>query len=258
MIENFSIDPAKAASRIIEELGIRNPFEIKLDLIAEMRGATVVEASLCSAEGRLVRRGKRGKITVPSNERNIGRKRFSIGHELGHFELHSHLANIIACSKADMTDWKGYKKRETEANLFSAELLMPRALFEPRIIRKKPTIKMVEDLAEEFNTSLTATAYRYVQITREPCALVYSVDGKIEWSVKKEFAYFLKKRGAPLDEGSFAYDAFMGGGDMTKGSMVSASAWVESTSSRYEDIEIFESTKFLEFYNATITLLWQP
>ena len=251
-------NPATVALNIIKKLDIRTPSEINVELIAEVRGATVVESSLTSCEGRLVRRGKRGKITVPLNEKNIGRKRFSIGHELGHFELHSNLASVITCSKEDMTDWGGYKKRETEANLFSAELLMPRPLFEPRIILKKPTMKLIEALGSEFCTSITATACRYMQVTREPCALVYSVDGKIKWSMRNDFDYFLKRRGERLDEGSFAHDAFKGDGDIPSGSLVSVSAWVESTDSRYEDIEIFESTRFLEFYNATITLLWQP
>ncbi|RJQ24660.1 ImmA/IrrE family metallo-endopeptidase [Candidatus Parcubacteria bacterium] len=188
------VSPAKAAQEIIHKLNIKNPSEIRVDLIAEMRGATVVESTLTSSEGRLVRRGEKGTITVPYNEVNIGRKRFSIGHELGHFELHAHLANFIACSKEDMADFSGYIKREQEANLFSAELLMPTSLFEPRIIRKKPNMKLISAVADEFNTSKTATACRYMQVTREPCALIYCVDGKIRWSSKSDFPFFLKKK----------------------------------------------------------------
>jgi len=253
-------NPSSAARRIIEKLEIKEPSEIKVTLIAENRGATVVESHLTSSEGRMVRRGRKGKITVPANERNVGRKRFSIGHELGHFELHPQLTNFVACSKSDMTDWKGYKKRETEANIFSAELLMPEPLFAPRIIRKTPNIKLIQKLAKEFRTSLTATAYRYIQLTREPCALIYSVNGKIDWFLKneKDFRFFLKGRGTPVDEDSFAFDAFGGKGDAVDGSLVPATAWVDSDHSMYEDMELKESTIFLEYYNATITLLWEP
>lgn len=254
------ISPSAVALKIIEDLEIRDPSEIKVKLIAENRGATVVESLLTSSEGRLVRRGSRAKITVPLNEKNVGRKRFSIGHELGHFELHSYLTSFVACSKADMTDWKGYKGRETEANVFSAELLMPKALFEPRIIRKKPNMNLIERISEEFRTSLTATAYRYMQVTREPCALIYSVNGKIEWFIRNEndFKYYLKGRGEPVDEQSFAHDAFQGKGDVVDGDLVSASVWVGSDHPMYESIELIESTKFLKYYNATITLLWEP
>ena len=253
-----TVDPIAAATNIIQKLDIRSPSEIIVELIAEQRGATVVESFLSSAEGRLVCRGNKGKITVPMNETNVGRKRFSIAHELGHFELHSHLANIISCSKKDMFDWQGYKKRETEANLFSAELLMPRSLFEANIIRKKPNLNLIEELSEKFKTSLTATAFRYTQLTKEPCALIHSTDGKINWFLKNEFDYFLKGKGQNLDEDSFAYDAFKGKGDNPSGSAVSANTWLECYDSRYDDIEFIESTKYLEYYNSAITLLWLP
>ena len=253
-------NPSSAAKQIIEKLEIKDPSEIKVTLIAQNRGATVVESPLASSEGRMVRRGKKGKITVPVNEKNVGRKRFSIGHELGHFELHTHLTNFVACNKSDMTDWKGYKKRETEANIFSAELLMPEPLFAPRIIRKTPNMKLIEKLATEFRTSLTATVYRYIQLTSEPCALVYSVNGKIDWFSKneKDFKFFLKRPGTPVDEESFAFDAFKGKGDALNGSLVPATAWVDSDHPMYEHMELKESTMFLEYYNATITLLWEP
>ncbi|MGD9950459.1 MAG: ImmA/IrrE family metallo-endopeptidase [Desulfobulbus sp.] len=252
------LDPVKAAQDIIRQLNIRKPKEIVVELIAETRGATVVESVLTSAEGRLVRRGKRGKITVPSNEKNVGRKRFSIGHELGHFELHSHLTSYVACNKVDMADFYGYKKREKEANEFSAELLMPSTLFSPLVIKKKPNMKLIQDLSDKFNTSITATACRYIKITNEPCALVYSVNGQVEWFIKNDFPFFLKKKGDFIDEYSFAYDAFNGNGDNPSGAKVSASSWAISDDSRLDNIEIMESTLFLEYYNATITLLWQP
>jgi len=252
------VNPMKSAQDIIRQLDIRKPSEIQVELIAELRGATVVESALTSSEGRLVRRGKRGKITVPFNETNIGRKRFSIGHELGHFELHSHLMSYISCSKEDMADFHGYKKREKEANDFSAELLMPSTLFSPLVIRKKPNMKLIQALADEFNTSITATACRYMQVTKEPCALVYSINGMVKWFMTNEFPFFLKGKGDPLDEDSFAYDAFKGKGDVPSGATVSASSWMKNSDSRFGNIEILESTLFLEYYNATITLLWQP
>lgn len=255
-----SQNPSSAALQIIEKLEIKDPSEIKVTLIAEHRGATVVESYLTSSEGRMVRRGNKGKITVPTNETNVGRKRFSIGHELGHFELHPHLTNFVACTKSDMTDWKGYKKRETEANIFSAELLMPEPLFAPRIVRKTPNMKLIQKLANEFRTSLTATAFRYIQLTKEPCALIYSVNGKIDWfsKNKKDFKFFLKKPGTPVDEDSYTFDAFNGKGDNLNGSLVPATAWVDSEHPMYDDMEFKESTMFLEYYNATITLLWEP
>ncbi|MFO7606671.1 MAG: ImmA/IrrE family metallo-endopeptidase [Desulfurivibrionaceae bacterium] len=252
-------NPSQIAHNIINELRIKHPSEIAIELIAEDRGATVVEALMTSAEGRLVRKGNIGKITVPSSERNIGRKRFSIAHELGHFELHSERTNLVVCGKRDMHDWKNYKTGETEANEFAASLLMPEALFYPRIILKKPNMNLIGKLANEFSTSLTATAFRYIQLTNEPCALVYCHNGKIEWFFKtgKDFPYFLRGRGESVDPESFAYDAFYGEGDNNAGNMVDPSAWLKSEFNSYSEIELYESTTYLKYYNSTITLLWE-
>lgn len=251
------MNPAKKAADIIKHLRIKYPEEIIVELIAELRGATVVEEFMSSAEGRLVCTGNRGKITVPLSERNEGRKRFSIAHELGHFELHADQEPILLCSKSDMSDWRGYKKKETEANEFASALLMPEELFTPRIILKKPTIKLIRNLASVFNTSLTATAVRYIQLTKEPCALIYSVDKKIKWYFKTErdFPYWMKKCGENVAEESFAYDAFDGKGGNEKGNLVEPLAWLNSSS--YSNVNLYESTIYLEYYNATLTLLWE-
>ena len=249
--------PTEKARSIIDDLRLENPNEIQIELIAELRGATVVEEFMPSSEGRLVRVGNRGKITVPLSEENNGRKRFSIAHELGHFELHADQEAIVLCSKADMSDWNGYKRRETEANEFAAALLMPEEIFKPRTILKKPSIKLLKKLASDFRTSLTATAVRYVQLTNEPCALIFCVDGKISWSMKtgRDFPYWLRGRGENVDVESFAYDAFKGKGGNEDGNLVDPLAWIDS--SRYAEINLYESTFFLSYYNATLTLLWE-
>src|SRR5690606_25263403 len=63
------------------------------------------------------------------------RRRFSIGHELGHFLINSHRPRDglqFACSHADLRlentrEANRARKMEAEANLFAARLLMPPA-----------------------------------------------------------------------------------------------------------------------------------
>ena len=45
----------------------------------------------------------------------------------------------------------------------------------------RPCLKDVGELAEEFRTSLTATALRFVMFAPEPCAVVHSTEGKVDW-----------------------------------------------------------------------------
>jgi hypothetical protein len=46
---------------------------------------------------------------------------------------------------------------------------------------KPPSIEVIESLASEFQTMLTATAIRYVSLRGERCAVVCSTNGEVSW-----------------------------------------------------------------------------
>jgi len=148
---------------------------------------------------------------------------------------------------------------ETEANYFSGELLMPFDFFFPRCVRKEANMKLIKELAGDFRTSLTATAVRYIHVTKEPCALIYCVDGKIEWFIKNQadFKYLIKNRGQDVDKESLAYESFQSNENFEGGFSVPASAWIESDHLFNEDLKFIESTCCLPSLNATLTLLWE-
>ena len=54
----------------------------------------------------------------------VGRRRFGIGHELGHWELHLDLSQGWLCSSHNIHAYRG-SAAEIEANVFAAALLMP-------------------------------------------------------------------------------------------------------------------------------------
>lgn len=65
-----------------------------------------------------------------------GRRRFTIGHELGHWQLHIDAADGVFYDRSDdISDFadpasadKALRRREAEANEFARELLMPQLL----------------------------------------------------------------------------------------------------------------------------------
>lgn len=68
-----------------------------------------------------------GKYLILYNdqEQNIGRKRWTIAHELGHFILkHNEITKKASLSRGDFTDDE-YKILESEANCFARSLLAP-------------------------------------------------------------------------------------------------------------------------------------
>src|SRR5439155_21592204 len=93
------------ARSIIREYGLRLPIELDVEAIAALRGAYVREEALEGCDGRLVKRGRQGIISVKVSIIEPGRKRFTIAHELGHFELHDAGAELIVCVEKDCQQW---------------------------------------------------------------------------------------------------------------------------------------------------------
>lgn len=167
MIEFDRHNAVAAAKAIIDELCIEAPEHIDLLAIAAHRGVFVKEGKLNAAEGRLTVLGSRGLITVKSDIREEGKKRFVIGHEIGHFELHRDRGPTMSCIQSDFNEWTESKPLEMEANYFSSELLMPQTIFRAKIKGKKLSRELLSVLAAEFKTTLTATAIRYVHFNQE-------------------------------------------------------------------------------------------
>jgi hypothetical protein len=164
----------------MQQYGIEHPREIEIEAIAEDQGVTVIDATLLGMEARLLRKGKKGIIRVRAGIPEGGRRRFAIAHELGHWFMHEGISQIFLCTAEDIRD---YRKNpvEIEANAFAAEFLMPRSIFQPFIAKKEPTIDNLKLCAEEFRTSLTATAIRFTELSTHQTIVVLSRRGQIRW-----------------------------------------------------------------------------
>ncbi|MBS0411142.1 MAG: ImmA/IrrE family metallo-endopeptidase, partial [Proteobacteria bacterium] len=168
-------------------LGIDNPKDIDLEAIAYCAGAEVRRRKLDTCEARIVGFGDQAIITV--NRTSYGpRLRFSIGHELGHWEHHR--GRSFVCRREDIgaTAWdtqatlKGPLDPERVADAYAADLLMPEYLFLPRAARtKRPNFQFIDELAAEFETSRLATAIRMVDAGTHPLMLVCHAPGKRAW-----------------------------------------------------------------------------
>ena len=97
--------PSRAKARaILDEWAIVDPKEINLDLIAADIGLGIVERSIEGAAARLVCNGSVGIVTVNQDIREIGRRRFAIAHEMGHFVLHRKRSPVATCTEKDFHD----------------------------------------------------------------------------------------------------------------------------------------------------------
>lgn len=174
------------AGEIISASGIEEPSQIDIESIAFLLGAYIRRIPLCGCEGRIIGIGDRAVITVNSNA-SLGRQRFSAAHELGHWIKDRNLIASI-CNESEIARNRGNAKygnhREVCANKFAADLLLPERMLIKRLVTRSHTLDSCSELADEFQTGLTATAIRLVQCNQAPSVAAFYEDGRRTWFVR--------------------------------------------------------------------------
>jgi Zn-dependent peptidase ImmA (M78 family) len=229
------VSPAgQRAEALIAELGISRPAEIDVEAIAQDSGVSVRYAALNGCEASLVGYADRAIATVnPSGVR--GRERFSVAHEVGHWHLHR--GRSFQC-RVDDADFNLASDRavEKEADTFAAHLLMPEPIFAPRIRQiGRPGFKQLGDLAQEFETSLMATALRLADINTLPVIVAAVTRSGMRWSLPAgdiPKRWFLRRE---LDEDSFTYDLLCAGKECRHLGKQPADVWFQNADAgKYE------------------------
>lgn len=126
-----------------------------------------------SCSGRLIRVGDAFGIMYATYVESEGFQRFSIAHELGHYFIPGHpeavLVNGSHESNAGFTCTSRY---EREADTFAAALLMPEDLFRKAMGARDLSLDALMELANLCVTSLTSTAFRWVELSKRQCGVV--------------------------------------------------------------------------------------
>lgn len=254
-LNNLRIAECRRVARdVLSRFHIETPDAIDLETIAWHLGKLRVKSGgLSGAEGRLVATANSGGVIRVADSTNLGRRRFTIAHEIGHFVLHQHATIDFTTLRKDFTVWTK-PSEEAEANHFAAELLMPQPMFQPKCTMA-PSISLLQSLAGLFNTSLLATAFQYWEYTVEPVALVLS-NGWDMQSFRPFKSGWPRIRFGKIHEDSAAgerlADKASDSGRMVR---TPAYAWLEGFDFN-PNAEIKEDSVYLEYYDRTVTLLW--
>lgn len=129
----------------------------------------------------------RGVILFNGTRRRT-RQRFTIAHELGHFLLPWQRRTTFECSGKDLAKRDDGSDWEVQANEFAAGLLIPEVLFKPQTrALGEPEIAHIVQLGEQYETSVEFTARRYVELSEYACAVVFSKDNDVRYSVRSPF-----------------------------------------------------------------------
>lgn len=236
-------------------LGIESPDQIDLEAIAWERGALVRYRPLDRCEAMIVGSQERAIITI--NSRAIPtRRRFSLGHEIGHW--HHHRGRILFCGAADIGNpAHGPLDPESQADQFASDLLLPDFMFRPRIIKlKRLVFSAVREIAEEFNVSLTATLLKIAASDRFPVIVVCHNKQGRRWFRPAPMIsrwWFPKD---DLDAESIAFEMLFGGAaEISYARKIGAEAWFEFRGvDRYE----IQEQSFLLPNDEVLTLVILP
>jgi hypothetical protein len=113
----------------------------------------------------------------------------------------------------------------------------------------------IDDLSSDFATSTMATAFQYATHTIEQVALVVSVGGKVKWFHRAK-DFWPHVRLGTLHPHSAAGEIAAGKSvDTKKMVRVSAYAWLSDFESDSRK-EIMEDSRYLDWYDCIVTLLW--
>ncbi len=237
-VDRWGVDAARDLEAIAPKLGL---------LIKEV-DADAYEGLLRRVKGRMV-----GTIALSRAVTDPRRRRFTLAHELAHYLLPAHAVSSSPCRPKDIERWdRTLETREVEANRFAAAALMPRNSIAD-LFAEEPSFNVVGRISDRRGTSFTASAYRYVQLSGERTAVVWSERGEAKWAKGSDELYRRVLTG-PLARETFAARIFRGEEVPDSFDRVDATAWF-AEKNMTEGATILEHSKRLGSYGV-LTLLW--
>jgi Zn-dependent peptidase ImmA (M78 family) len=189
------------------------PLPVPLEEIAAALGIVeIVDHETEAFDGTLIVKGEKGAVAIRKGM-TLGRRRFTLGHEIGHFAnpFHRLARSDFRCTAVDMRkkrhgtlewdDRPAWDRIEIEANEFSNALLLPGPEFRSArsALGSDVDIEHIVSLAQTFGVSLEVLASTYVRTSRDMLAVITSKDGEVRRVMAATaFPFLGLKKGAPV------------------------------------------------------------
>jgi Zn-dependent peptidase ImmA (M78 family) len=255
----MNVTPSSCAKNVLSSLGIEDTASVDIEDLIVFYDGIVKHAPMTNCDGRVVMKNGKSIVTLNSTIEFPQKKRFVLSHELGHILLH---ANKDATFSDDYFTLEAYKHgiQEKEANDFASELLMPTEAFSAACQRQKFGGSLIRSLAQRFNTSITSTVYRYIDLGPHPICVFYSVNGIVQyWKKSQNFNYWLKDRNRlRVPEDSVAQE-FYGKNKIyhinDSDQVIYKSTWCE-LGALETDSQMFEFCVIVPHYNTVLSVIW--
>ncbi|MBB4383266.1 ImmA/IrrE family metallo-endopeptidase [Bradyrhizobium sp. SBR1B] len=221
VIEIFKAEPDLPIPIPVEKLAI----QLGIEEIKELESDGFIG-------GLITNETKSRGVVLVQRRMKAERRRFTIGHELGHFLIPAHRPgkeDRFLCSMSDLLELDPKiadmrRRWEAEANRFSSLLLVP-----PHHFRKEanssrdPDLGEVVRLAERYEVSKEVLGRAYVDYREEPVAFVVTHNGRV-------LRYFYRK-------GSFPFISVRWGDPVPKASLLIRKNHEQSVTSEIEETD---------------------
>jgi len=169
------IEIRNMANELLLKANISEP-PIDVEKIAKILNVEIVPHNFedhDAVSGILIRNNNETIIGVNSHHPKE-RQRFTIAHEIGHLQLHSHKGSHMDRNSPSLIRLRddvsslAVDEDEIESNTFAAELLMPSFLIQQEFRKITSTERFNEDivdkLAEDYEVSVQAMTYRLMNL----------------------------------------------------------------------------------------------
>jgi hypothetical protein len=246
---------------LLVDVGARGPAHIDPIETAKHLGIEVTFGHLTGATARIFRNGARARIRVSDRIVTVGRRRFSIMHEIGHY-----LLNHALPTEGDEASWfatccaQRNRSEEREADVFAVEHLTPVRMVRPYCEVTPVNLHAVRAIADVFTTSPVMSAMRFVELSSERCAAVYSEAGLVKWAKRSRTFSAYIAQGTRLALETVAGDYFDRGVICDVAQSRPAETWLGSSELAAADVEIMEHATVIPEpgWGGVLSLLWIP
>lgn len=258
------MDIESIVEQVYDNCGMVDPSDLPIEDVIGSYNIHIKEEHIDGSDGRIIPTSNSAILTLNSNIKVHTRRKFVLAHELGHFIMHRNNGKMFQDDTSTLNSWydNNYNKAEIEANMFAAEFLMPKWIFEDECKGKKFSPELIDELAEGFEVSKTAAILRFVECGHYPVCIVYCHDNKMKWFKRsKDFRHYVEyERNLPPRYGTVAEELFTTN-TIYKGKdrkqTISKSAWFKPNKYDDGDTDYNEYCLFVPKYNYSISVLWE-
>lgn len=218
------------------------PIPVPIEKLAYQLGITEIQKLEADGFiGGLITTDTKSKgVILVSDNLPRGRRRFTIGHELGHFLIPTHKpekGDRFLCSIDDLLalDPKTVDRRkrwEAEANRFAGLMLVPPPIFRKDAnASRDPDLKDILNLAERYGVSKEVAGRCYVDYRHEPVAFIVTHNGRVVRSYRRRngFPFISVAWGAPVPQNALLMRRRHAVSETSEIEEIDAGVWLDVT-----------------------------